>query len=102
MGQLIQRDPEKLKVLGTSRRAATLRSRIRTIRKYLSLLTTSYGIQFPDKPEHCSGYLEGKVSVPCTRRALKEAHRAMGFLELSAGVEEREKGHEYMYLLYDI
>ena len=88
MGQLIQRDPEKLKVLGAGRRAATLRSRIQTMRKYLSWLSTSYGILFPDKPEQCSGYLEVKSSEPCTRRALKEAHRAMGFLELSVEIEE--------------
>ena len=52
MGQLIQRDPEKLKVLRACRRASTFRSRIRTIRKYLSWLTTSSGTLYPDKPEH--------------------------------------------------
>ena len=91
MGQLIQRDPERLKVLGAGRRASTLRSRNRSIRKYLSWLTTFYGILFPDKPEHCSAYLDVKASELCTRRALKEAHRSMGFLELSAGVEKPER-----------
>ena len=49
------------------------------------------GIVFPKQVEHCSGNLETKASEPCARRALKEAHRAMSFLEHAAGVEEASR-----------
>ena len=89
--QLISQDPEKLKVLGAGRRVSTLRSQIRTIRKFLSWLTASHGVVFPTLTEHCSGFLEVGASEPCTRTAIKEAHRSMVFLELTAGVEEQER-----------
>ena len=83
--------PEKRKVLGAGRTVSTLKSRIRTIRKYLSWLTACHCVLFPTKTGHCSGFLEVRASEPCTRRAIKEAHRSMVFLELTAGIEEQER-----------
>ena len=91
MGQLISQDPEKPKVLGAGRRVSTLRSRIRTTRQFLAWLSASHGVLFPTKTEHCSGFLEVRASEPSTRRAIKEAHRSMVFLELTAGVDEQQR-----------
>ena len=49
------------------------------------------GIVFPKRLEHCSVYLKTKASEPCTRRALKEAHRAMSVLEQAASVEDASR-----------
>ena len=91
MGEFIQRDTERFKLLGSGRRASTLRARVRSIRKYVQWLTISQGFVFPKQVEHCSGCLQTKASGPCTRRALKEAHRAMSFLEQSAGIEDTNR-----------
>ena len=91
MGNFIQQDSERLKLLGSGQRASTLRARVRSIRKYIQWLTISKGIVCPKQVEHCCSYLETKASKPCTRRALKEAHRAMSFLEQAAGVEETNR-----------
>ena len=49
MGVFIQQDAERLKLLGSGRRASTLRARVRSIRKYIQWLTISQDIVFPKR-----------------------------------------------------
>ena len=47
MGKMIRESPSNIQLLGGGRRAGTLRSRVRSVQKFLGWLITSHGITFP-------------------------------------------------------
>ena len=47
MGKLIRENPSNVQLLGGGRRAGTLRSRVRSVQKFLGWLAASHGISFP-------------------------------------------------------
>ena len=75
-GQLFATQPGSVEVLGGGKRASILRSRVRAIRKFLSWLHVTHGIQSPQLVEHFTEYLRMRLSEPCNRGALKTPYRA--------------------------
>ena len=51
MGKLIRENPSNIQLLGGGRRAGTLRSRVRSVQKFLGWLIASHGVSFP---VHCN------------------------------------------------
>ena len=47
MGKLIRENPSNIQLLGGGRRAGTLRSRVRSVQKFLGWLIASHGVSFP-------------------------------------------------------
>ena len=78
----------------SGRRASTLRSRVRAVRRYLNWLATNHGAGYPRELEHVTGYFQARQSEPCTRNALPGAHTAIAFMEEVAGVEPCPKKKE--------
>ena len=76
MGKMLGEKPSSLQLLGAGRRASTLRSRVRAVRRYLNWLALNHDTDFPSELEHVTGYLQARQSEPCTRIALRGAHVA--------------------------
>ena len=91
MGKILGDKPGSLQLLGAGRRASTLRSRVRAVRRYLSWLALDRDVGNPRELEHATGYLQARQSEPCTRKALRKAHTAIAFMEEVAGVEPTSK-----------
>ena len=88
MGQLLSTKPGNIQLLGGGKRASTLRSRVRGVQKFLSWLAIHQEKVFPDS---VSQLLEFRLSEPCNRGSLKGSHRALVFLEETAGVPAVER-----------
>ena len=86
MGALLAAHPSNLQLLGAGRRAATLRSRVRAVKRFLDWLAVSHAKGYPTELHDYTGYLQARQSEPCTRGALKGAHKALVFMEEVAGV----------------
>ena len=86
MGALLAAQPSNLQLLGAGRRAATLRSRVRAVKRFLDWLAVSHVKGYPTELHDFTGYLQARQSEPCTRGALKGAHKALVFMEEVAGV----------------
>ena len=86
MGALLAAEPSNLQLLGAGRRAATLRSRVRAVKRFLDWLAVSHVKGYPTELHDYTGYLQARQSEPCTRGALKGAHKALVFMEEVAGV----------------
>ena len=86
MGTLLAAPPSNLQLLGAGHRAATLRSRVRAVKRFLDWLAVSHAKGYPTKLHDYTGYLQARQSEPCTRGALKGAHKALVFMEEVAGV----------------
>ena len=86
IGTLLAAQPSNLQLLGAGRRAATLRSRVRAVKRFLDWLAVSDAKGYPTELHDNTGYLQGRQSEPCTRGALKGAHKALVFMEEVAGV----------------
>ena len=86
MGKLLVDKPSSESLVGAGKRAATLRSRVRMARRYLAWLSVNYKVTFPNCVEHSTEFLKVRVSEPCNRGTVRNAHRGFGFLDETAGV----------------
>ena len=89
MGKLIRENPSNIQLLGGGRRAGTLRSRVRSVQKFLGWLVASHGITFPSHWRQLTEYLQVRYSEPCVRGSLKLVHSSYIFLQEVAGVEDK-------------
>ena len=89
MGRLIRENPSNLQLLGSGLRAGTLRSRVRSIRKFLEWLSVAHKIAFPVHWQQHIEFLQVRLSEPCVRGSLKSAHRSFLFLQESAGIGDK-------------
>ena len=89
MGKLIRENPSNVQLLGGGRRAGTLRSRVRSVQKFLGWLTASHGISFPVHWRQLTEYLQVRYSEPCVRGSLKLVHSSYIFLQEVAGIEDK-------------
>ena len=89
MGKLIKENPSNIQLLGGGRRAGTLRSRVRSVQKFLGWLVASHGISFPTHWRHLTEYLQVRYSEPCVRGSLKLVHSSYIFLQEVAGIEDK-------------
>ena len=69
--------PGSIQLLGAGRRASTLRSRVRAVRRYHIWLALNHDVGYPRELEHATGYLHARQSEPCTRNALWGAIRRL-------------------------
>ena len=89
MGRLISENPSNVQLLGGGRRARTLRSRVRTIQKFIGWLIAAHGISFPNHWRQLTEYLQVRYSELCVRGALKLVHSSYIFLQEVAGIEDK-------------
>ena len=89
MGKLIKENPSNVQLLGGGRRAGTLRSRVRSVQKFLGWLTVSHGISFPIHWRQLTEYLQVRYSEPCVRGSLKLVHSSYIFMQEVAGIEDK-------------
>ena len=89
MGRLIRENPSGIQLLGGGRRAGTLRSRVRTIQKFIGWLIAAHQISFPNHGRQLTEYLQVRYSEPCVRGALKLVHSSYIFLQEVAGTEDK-------------
>ena len=76
---------------GTGRRAGTLRSRVRTLRKFLARLACTYEVPFPADVLQLTEYRRVRLSALCNRDALKLTHESFAYQEEVTGVEEPDR-----------
>ena len=69
--------PGNATVLGGGRRASTLRSRIRAVRKELSWLAGTFEVAVPQELAHVTEFRQVTRSEPCNHGALKRTHQAL-------------------------
>ena len=81
--------PSNLQLLGSGLRAGTLRSRVRSIRKFLEWLSVAHKIAFPVHWQQLVEFLQVRLSEPCVRGSLQPAHRSFLFLQESAGISDK-------------
>ena len=84
MGRLIRENPSNVQLLGGGRRAGTLRSRVRSIQKFIGWLIAAHGHW-----RQLTEYLQVRYSEPCVRGALKLVHSSFIFLQEAAGIEDK-------------
>ena len=89
MGRLLRENPANSQLLGGGRRAGTLRSRVRVVQKFLSWLTLAHNLAFPDNWRQLIEFMQGRLSEPCVRGALKLVHSSFVLMQEVAGVEEK-------------
>ena len=89
MGMLLREDPASRRILGAGRRAATIRARVRTIRKFLVWLAAAHELAYPSSHLQLIEYMQIRHSEPCPRGSLKLTHVAFVFLEELSGVREK-------------
>ena len=89
MGKLIRENPSNIQLLGGGRRAGTLRSRVRSVQKFLGWLIASHGVSFPVHWRQMTEYLQVRYSEPCVRGSLKLVHSSYIFLQEVAGIEDK-------------
>ena len=89
MGKLIRENPSNIQLLGGGRRAGTLRSRVRSVQKFLGWLIASHGVSFPVHWRQLTEYLQVRYSEPCVKGSLKLVHSSYIFLQEVAGIEDK-------------
>ena len=89
MGKLLREDPASRQIRGAGRRAATIRARVRTIRKFLVWLAAAHELAYPSSHLQLIEYMQTRHSEPCPRGSLKLTHVAFVFLEELSGVREK-------------
>ena len=89
MGKLLREDLASRRILGVGRRAATIRARVRTIRKFSVWLATAHQLTCPSSHLQLIEYMQIRHSEPCPRGSLKLTHVAFVFLEELSGVQEK-------------
>ena len=92
MGRLLcSQTGEALELLGGGRRASTLRSRVRELKKFVAWFSVTYEEEFSTTEEHFTGFFRARASEPCNRGALKATHRSFSFLEEVTGMPLNER-----------
>ena len=83
-------DPERALSLqlGSGRRAATLRTRIREWRRFRIWLRERHGLAFPKDSTMILDYLADRAEEPCARNTLKGVQAGMKFVFRAAGMGE--------------
>ena len=89
MGKLIRENPSNVQLLGGGRRAGTLRSRVRSVQKFMGWLVAAHGVNFPVHWGQLTEYLQVRYSEPCVRGSLKLVHSSYIFLQEVAGIEDK-------------
>ena len=89
MGRLIRENPSNVQLLGGGRRAGTLRSRVRSIQKFIEWLVAAHQVSFSNHWRQLTEYLQVRYSEPCVRGALKLVHSSYIFLQEVAGIEDK-------------
>ena len=84
MGKMLTHIPGQ-QLVGGGRRASTLRSRVRGVRKFLSWLALNRELSYPTSFDQLSEFLQVRLSEPCNRGALKGTHQSFVFLEEMVG-----------------
>ena len=79
MGRLNRENPSNVQLLGGGRRAGTLRSRVRSIQKFIGWLVAAHQISFPNHWRQLTEFLQVRYSEPCFRGALKLVHSSYIF-----------------------
>ena len=87
-GQLLS---TSTKLLGGGRTVSTLRSRVRVLRRFLSLLALNHQQVYPLSWLQLTEYLRVKLQEPCSRAGLKNTYQAYSFLEEMAGVPSEQR-----------
>ena len=75
MGQLLAAQPGNVEVLGAGKRASTLRSRVRAIRKFLRWLRVTRQLDHAQSVEHYTEYLRTRLSETCNSSTEDTASR---------------------------
>ena len=88
MGRLFRENPSNVRLLGGRLRAGTLRSRVRTIQKFMEWLIAAHGVSLPMNGNNSSSIFKSE-SQPCVRGALKLVHSSYIFLQEVAGIEDK-------------
>ena len=91
MGQLLAAQPGNVEVLGAGKRASTLRSRVRAIRKFLRWLLVTRQLDYAQSVEHHVEYLRTRLSETCNRAALKTPHHALVFPGELTGTQPQDQ-----------
>ena len=68
---LLAEQPSNLQLLGAGSIAATLRSRVRAVKRFLDWLAPTHSKGYLTALEDFTFYLHAKQSEPCTRGAFK-------------------------------
>ena len=89
MGRLLRENPANSQLLGGRRRAGTLRSRVRSIEKFITWLAVAHGVTFPVHWSQLIEYAQVRLSEPCVRGSLKLLHNSFLFLQGVAGLHEK-------------
>ena len=100
MGVLLAQKGQNLKLLGACRRASTLRSRVRSVRKFLSWLAGASGVFFPSETQLLTEFLQVRHSESCNGGSLKGTHQSFVFLEVAAAVVVRVTNNAVYTVLY--
>ena len=90
MGMMLTDKPGK-QLEGGGRRASTLRSRVRGVRKFLPWLALNRELSYPTSFDQLSEFLQVRRSEPCNRKALKGTHQRFAFLEETVGTPAQER-----------
>ena len=79
MGRLLLDKPGNSSLLGTGRRASTLRNRVHAVRRFLSWLAPNFNLSYQAQQEHYTDYLQVRLSEQCSRGALRLVHLSFIF-----------------------
>ena len=82
--------PSNIELLGGGRRVGTVRNPV-SVQKFIGFFSVTFDISYPSTVEHFTSYLKMRVSEPCTRCALKNTNRALGFLEVITGTPHHSR-----------
>ena len=91
VGLVLQYSLGNIQFSGTGRRAGTLRSWVRTLRKFLARLACTYEVPFPADVLQLTEYRRVRLSELCNRDALKMTHESFACQEEVTGVEESDR-----------
>ena len=82
-------EPGQLPVNWSGRRAGTIRSRVRSIQKFIAWLAVAHGVTFTVHWRQLIEYAQVRLSDPCVRGSLKLLHNSYLFLQEVGGLEEK-------------
>ena len=89
MGQFSAAQPGNQLTAG-GRRASTLRSRVRGVKRFLSWLALRYELTYPTALK-LTEYLQVRLQEPCNRGSLKGSYHSRVFLESVAGGSPQDR-----------
>ena len=101
MGKMLTDRPGQ-QLVGGGRRASTLRSRVRGVRKFLTWLAVTRELSYPTSFDQRSEFLHVRLSEPCNRGALKGTYQSFVFLEETVGtpLQKRLTGSALYGVIY--